>query len=223
MSLTSGRRLKRQSFTPLPKLQDVINGFHRIALRNPKGLDIRDRYRRPFLEPENETNNDEDNSTYALSDDNRSDNEYESDDNQQIHDTFNPAPDQEMAQHPTGVTIQNENTGVHQNENSGVLQNESTHSPQSGHNDPQNDPDIKMENRIDKTGNKNEDENDAENEDENGHEAPDTSENEQEDLEEAPTNNNKTDPTRCRTTWTNNTAHKQELTCGPGNEKSTFL
>ena len=79
-----------------------------------------------------------------------------------------------------------------------------------------------MENMIDKTGNKNEDENDAENEDENGHEAPDTSENEQGDLEEAPTNNNKTDPTRCRTTWTKNTAHEHELTCRTGNEKVTF-
>ena len=62
----------------------------------------------------------------------------------------------------------------------------STHSPQNGHNGPQNDPTIKMENTIDKTGNGNEDEN----EDKNGHEAPNKNENEQEDLEEAPTNNN---------------------------------
>ena len=54
------------------------------------------------------------------------------------------------------------------------------HSPQSGHNDPQNDPTIKTENMIDETGNKNdaenEDGNDAENEDENGHEEPDEDE-----------------------------------------------
>ena len=100
-----------------------------------------------------------------------------------------------MAQQTAGVTIQNDNTGVHQNENAGVLQNTSTHSPQSGHNDPQNDPNIKMENTIGETGNGNEDENDAENEDENGHEDPDKEKNEQEDLEEVPTNNNnKTDP-----------------------------
>ena len=71
----------------------------------------------------------------------------------------------------------------------------STYSPQSGHNDHQNNLTIKMENMIDKTGNKNEDENDAENEDENGHEALDKNENSQEDLEEVPTNNNETDPT----------------------------
>ena len=74
-----------------------------------------------------------------------------------------------MAQGTTGVTIKNDNAGVYQNENVGVHQNASTHSPQSGHNDPQNDPTIKMENTIDETGNKNEagneDENDAGNED----------------------------------------------------------
>ena len=43
MSLTGGQRLNRKSFTPLPLPQDVINGVHRLALRNPKGLDIRDR------------------------------------------------------------------------------------------------------------------------------------------------------------------------------------
>ena len=87
-----------------------------------------------------------------------------------------------MTQQPAGVTIQNKNTGVHQNENSGVLQNASMHSPKSGHNDPQNDPTIKMENTIDEIGNKNEaeneDENDAENEDKNGYEEPDKDENE---------------------------------------------
>ena len=46
-----------------------------------------------------------------------------------------------------------------------------THSPQNGHNDPQNDPTIKTENKIDVTGNENEaedeDGNDAGNEAEN--------------------------------------------------------
>ena len=68
-----------------------------------------------------------------------------------------------------------------------------THSPQSGHNDPQNYPTIKTENTIDVTGNgnkaENEDVNDAENEDKNEQEDLDEDENEHEDLEEAPTNN----------------------------------
>ena len=66
---------------------------------------------------------------------------------------------------------------MHQNENAGVHQNASTYSPQSGHNDPKNEPTIKTENTIDKTGNENEaeneDGNDSENEDKNGHEDPD--------------------------------------------------
>ena len=88
-----------------------------------------------------------------------------------------------MSHQPAGVTIQNENAGVHQNENAGVIQNASTHSPQRGHNDPQNDPTIKMENTIDEIGNKNEAENedeiDAKNEDKNGHEDPNKDKNEQ--------------------------------------------
>ena len=77
MRLTTGRILNRQSFTPLPLPQDVINGIHRLARRNPKGLDIRDRDRRPFLEPEDWTNDDEDDSTYAPpSDNDSSNNEY---------------------------------------------------------------------------------------------------------------------------------------------------
>ena len=161
MRLTSGRRLNRHSFTPLPLPQDVINGVHCLARCNPKGLDIRDRDRRPILDPEEGKNNDEDDSTYAPSDNDISNNKYESEKNQQIHDNLKPPPDQEMAQQPAGVTIQNENTGVHQNENAGVLQNASTHSPQSGNNDPQIDPNIKMENTIDETGNEIEDGNDA--------------------------------------------------------------
>ena len=103
-----------------------------------------------------------------------------------------------MAQQPVGVTIQNENTGVHQNENTGlhqnenagVLQNANTHSPHNRYNNPQKDPAIKMENKIEKTGNKNEDENGAENEDENEREAPNKNKNELGDLEEAQMNNN---------------------------------
>ena len=78
-----------------------------------------------------------------------------------------------MEQGPAGVTIhnnagvhQNNNAGVHQNKNARVHQNANTHSPQSGHNDPKNDPTIKTENTIDVTGNENEaknvDGNDAE-------------------------------------------------------------
>ena len=40
MRLTTGRILNRQSFTPLPLPQDVINSIHRLVRRNPKGLDI---------------------------------------------------------------------------------------------------------------------------------------------------------------------------------------
>ena len=98
MSLTTGRRLNRQRFTSLPLPQDVINGVDRLASRNPKGFGIRDRDRRPFLEPEDVTNTNEEDSAYAPSDKDRSDNEYESDKNQQIHDNLNPPPDQEMAQ-----------------------------------------------------------------------------------------------------------------------------
>ena len=68
-----------------------------------------------------------------------------------------------MLQGPAGVTIhnnlgvyQNDNAGVHQNENLGVHQNSNMHSPQSGHNDPKNDPTNKTENAIDVTGNENE-------------------------------------------------------------------
>ena len=66
---------------------------------------------------------------------------------------------------------------MQKNENVGVHQNASTRSPQSRHNDPQNNPTIKMENKIDETWNKNEDNNNAENEDKNGHEDPDKDKN----------------------------------------------
>ena len=115
MSLTTGRRLNRQSFNPLPLPQDVISGVHRLACRNQKGLDIWDRNRRPFLKPEDVINDDKDDPTYAPSDEYSNNNEYESDNNQLNHDNLNPLPDQEMTQQPAGVTIQNKNSGVHQN------------------------------------------------------------------------------------------------------------
>ena len=74
VSLTTARRLNRQSFTPLPLPQEVINGVHSLGRRNPKGINIRDRDRRPFLEPEDRKNNDEDDSTYAPSNNESSDN-----------------------------------------------------------------------------------------------------------------------------------------------------
>ena len=68
MRLTNGRRLNRQSFTHLSLPHDVIKGVHPLVCRNPKGLDIRDIDRRPFLESEDGTNDDGGDSTYALSD-----------------------------------------------------------------------------------------------------------------------------------------------------------
>ena len=63
MSLTTGQILNRQSFTPLPLPQDVINSVHHLVRRNPKGLDIRNRDQHLFLEPEDGANNDDDDST----------------------------------------------------------------------------------------------------------------------------------------------------------------
>ena len=171
MSLTTDRILNRQSFTPLSLPQDVINGVHRLVRRNPRGLDIQDRDWRLFLEPDHGANNDDNNSTYAPSDDDNSDNKNKRGDNESDSDNnvnLNLPPNREMAQGTAGVTLhdnagvhQNENVGVHQTtENSGVHQNANMHSP---HNDPCNDPTIKAENTIDVTGNENE----AEDEDKN--------------------------------------------------------
>ena len=102
---TTGRRLNLQSFTLLPIPQDIINVVHCLALRNPKGLDIRYRGRRPFLKPKDRNNDDGDYSTYAPSEDDSSDNEIYSDKNQRNHDNLHPPPDQEMAQELAGVTI----------------------------------------------------------------------------------------------------------------------
>ena len=68
MSLVTGQRLNRQIFNLLPLPQDVINGVYRLACRNPIGLDILDRDWCPFLDPEDGTNNDEEDSANAPSD-----------------------------------------------------------------------------------------------------------------------------------------------------------
>ena len=85
--------------------QDVINSVHRLARRNPRGLDIQDRDWSPFLEDEDESDNDTDNSTYAPFNKENSEKGDESDDNNDDTDTnINPPPDQEMEQGPAGVT-----------------------------------------------------------------------------------------------------------------------
>ena len=68
MSLSTGRRLNQQSFTPLPIKQDVINGVRLLEHHNLRGLDIRDRDRRLFLVDEEGFRYDPDDSTYVPSD-----------------------------------------------------------------------------------------------------------------------------------------------------------
>ena len=167
MSLTTGRILNRRGFTLLPLQQDVINGMHHLTHRNPRGLDIRDRDRHPFLEPEYGSNDEDNDSTYAPSDNDNSNNEDESgnnDSDKYDKSNLHPPSDQEMVQGPAGVKI-HKNAGVHQNAN--------MHLPQNRHNDPHNDPIIKTENTIGVIGNENkaeyEDKNEAENEDKNEH------------------------------------------------------
>ena len=63
MSLSTGRRLNRKSFTPLPLPKDVINVVHLLARRNPRGLGIQDRYRRLFLGDEDGARDDPNDST----------------------------------------------------------------------------------------------------------------------------------------------------------------
>ena len=102
MSLATGMILNHQSFTLLPLSQDIINSVHRFAYRNPRGLDIRYIYRRPFLEADYRANNGTNSSTYALSNKESSKNGDES--NEHDYDTdknINPPPDQEMEQGPT--------------------------------------------------------------------------------------------------------------------------
>ena len=100
MSLRTGRRLNRQRFTPLSLPQDVINVVHPLARHNPRGLDIQDRDRRPFLEPEDRIDNEDDYSTHALSDKDNSKNSNESNKNERDDDknsnntNFIPPPNQ---------------------------------------------------------------------------------------------------------------------------------
>ena len=67
MSLATGWRLNRQSFTLLPLPQDVINSVHLIACHNTRGINIQDRDWRPSLEAEYGANNDIDNDIYSSS------------------------------------------------------------------------------------------------------------------------------------------------------------
>ena len=64
----TGRRLNRQSFTPPPLPQDLINGVHLLSRRTTRGLDIQDRYRRLFLGDEDGARYDPYDSTYVPSD-----------------------------------------------------------------------------------------------------------------------------------------------------------
>ena len=152
-----------------------INGVHQLACQNLRGLGIRDRDRRPFLQGEDRTRDDPNGSTYVPSDRENSKNSDESNGNDPNEDkNIHPPPDREMAQGPVGVIdigdIQR-NAGVHQthlHRNVGVQQNEmqnvgvhtetenaevqeNTNSPQNDHNDPQNDPITKIENTTDAT------------------------------------------------------------------------
>ena len=96
MSLTTGRRLNCPGFTPLPLPQDTINTVHYLLRRNPRGLDIQDRDWRPFIKPEDGADDNDNDSTYALSENDNSDNEDDSDGNES--DNYNnpnlhPPPD----------------------------------------------------------------------------------------------------------------------------------
>ena len=62
MSLSTGRRINRQHFQPLPILQDILDEMYWMALRNSRGLDVRELNLRPFLDGTDEDNDDE--STY---------------------------------------------------------------------------------------------------------------------------------------------------------------
>ena len=122
MNLATGIILNQKSFTPLPLLQDVINAVHCLARRNPRGLDIQDKYQRPLLEDEHGTRDDPDDSTRANS--NGEDIEDVSGRDKKYHTNntnINPPPDSEMAQGLAGVTRQyiadlQQNSVVHHNE-----------------------------------------------------------------------------------------------------------
>ena len=59
--------LNRKNFIPLPLPQEVINIMYCLAHRNTRGLEIRDRDWRSFLEAEDGANDDPGDSTYAPS------------------------------------------------------------------------------------------------------------------------------------------------------------
>ena len=137
----------------------------RHSRHNPRGLNIRDRDRHLFLEYEDRTDNDANDTTYDISDEDNRENgderdrdERNGDDN--VNNTkFNRPPEQEMVHGNARVTINTtgqDNAGVHQNvENTGVHQNTgvnqnkvNTNEPHNDHDDNRNYPTIKMENVI---------------------------------------------------------------------------
>ena len=59
MSLSTGRSLNRQKLVPLLLLQDVLNGVHQLARRNPSDIDVRDHDCRTFLDVTDEENYDD--------------------------------------------------------------------------------------------------------------------------------------------------------------------
>ena len=118
LSPTTMQILNRQSFTPFPPPKYVINGVHRLARCNPRGLDIRDRDRHLFLEDEYGSRDNPDDSTYVSSDGEDSKNGDESDNNNHNED-IHPPSDREMAHRLAGVIDHSDiqrNTGVHHNE-----------------------------------------------------------------------------------------------------------
>ena len=82
MSLTTGRRLNRYQWTPLPMPQDVINRVHILARRNARGLEFLDRTGRP-VDNENvdDEDGDPDDATYTPTE------SHESDDNDDYFET----------------------------------------------------------------------------------------------------------------------------------------
>ena len=97
MSLANGWRLNCQSFAPLTLPRDVINSMHRLARCNPRGLNIRYRDQRPFLEAEDGANDDTDDSTYApYNKENRKNGDERNENDDDTDTNINPPPDIEM-------------------------------------------------------------------------------------------------------------------------------
>ena len=176
MIFTTGQRMNRQYFTPLPLPQYIINIVHRLAHRNIRGLNIWDIYRHPILEAEDGSNDDTNKFAYAMSNKENRETSDESNENDDYNDTnINPPTDWEMEHRSTGVTRPTtgghfRDIGVHQSEekagfreNAGVYKNkenagvqEKTNAPQNDHIDPWNFLTIKMQNTIDATEEKDE-------------------------------------------------------------------